>query len=152
VYSLVRAVQRCDFPAALAYVAEIAGVRLAAPRSADARREIANQRQRQRIDTAADLLEQAERELLRECRKRIHDCDRVLSVPGPWDEAQWRQAQWACILLRYLLAEYTLLAFGGLAERARYVLHPEGRAVMVAAILDAGGVRNDDGRWQDVLA
>jgi hypothetical protein len=106
VFSLVRAVHRCEFPGALRYVAELAGVSLSDSGSAGARHEIqARQRQRERIDRAADKLAKLEAAIRIECRDRIHECDRLLHAPAPRSEAQWQRAAAASVLRdEYLLA------------------------------------------------
>jgi hypothetical protein len=122
-------------------------------RTDGARGEMAErQLQRERIDRGAEKLAAMERELRLECRDRIHGCDRVLSAPGPWDEAQWQRAHCA-VMLRdgCLLPAYTLLSFGALAERARYIMHPDRRNEMTATLHLDGGLRNDHGRWTGVL-
>lgn len=153
-YSLVKAVHNCGFPAALRYVAELAGVRLADYASAHAQRELeARRQQRERIDQAADALADLERSLLIECRNSIHKCDKVLDAPGPWDEAQWQRARWTLVLLRdFLLPEYTLVAFGSVAERVRYVLANDGeRASICGAMRMSGGTRTDSGHFMELM-
>jgi hypothetical protein len=154
VYTLVCAVNRCDFPAALRYVAELGGVRIEDDhKAADTQREIGSrQQQRDRISAAADKLVQIEHALRLKCCHSIHECDRVLCPPGPWDEARWQRAQAASVLRdEYLLPVYTLLSFGATAERAQYALHSETRARVAAAVRWAGGVRDDEGRWREAL-
>lgn len=120
---------------------------------ADARHEIVvRQRQRERVERAADRLAHLERELRLEYRNRIHECDQVLLMPGPWSQAQWQRAQAASVLQEHLLTAYTLLSFGALAERARYVLCPESRDEMTATLRLAGGLRDDQTRWVEVLS
>src|SRR5437016_2872131 len=113
VFSLVQAVQGCDFPAALAKVANLAGMRIGGRSGDDWRRQVADRQQQWgRVDAAADKLAQAEHALWLECRDRIHECDRVLAKPGPWDERQWQRMQAACLLRdEYLLPAYTLLSW-----------------------------------------
>jgi hypothetical protein len=114
----------------------------------------ARQQQRKRINRAADNLAQFERALRIECRERIHESDRVLHAPAPWSEAQWQRAKAASALRdEFLLPAYTLLSFGAVAERARYVLADwQVRAEMAAAVRIAGGVRTDSGHWMGVVA
>ena len=106
------------------------------------------------MNNAAKALAAAERALRFSCCDQIHKCDSALHAPGPWSEGQWQRAL-AAYLLRdqYLLPEYTLLSFGAVAERARYVLANEAeRAAILAGIRDAGGARDDHGRWMEVVA
>jgi hypothetical protein len=151
VYSLVRAVHKCDFPDALRYVADLAGVHLDDCRSADVRREIAaRKRQHESLEYAAQALEQAEHELRFQCCDRIHLAERrlaTLSDAIAWTERDWLTASECWGSLQRDLPAYTLLSWGALHERARYVLHPNERGEMVAAVLWAGGVRADDGHY-----
>lgn len=140
VYGLVRAVHHCDFPRALRYIAQLAGVRLDYPQQDDWRTHIAKRkRQRERLETAARKLVALEHLTWVECRDRILHCERVLTTPGPWNDQQWRRAQAACALRDgYALPAYTLLSFAAPMERAQYVLHPETQARMAAAVRCAG--------------
>jgi len=153
VYSLVRSVHHCDFPSALRHVAQLAGVRLDDRRQDDWRKQIAERkRQRERLEAAAQKLAALEHAAWVECRDRILDCERVLATPGPWDDRQWQRAQAACVLRDdYVLPTYALLSFAAPVERARYVLHPETQAQMVAAVRWAGYVLTADGRHVEVL-
>lgn len=155
VYALVMQSQRCDFRAALLYVADIAGIRIDDSTShADLREEITErQRHRDRIDRAAAALAAAEHDLWLEYRDRIHECDRVLAIPGPWSEAQWQRAQAACVLRDYyLLPTYSLLSWGSIIDRTRHILAgPPASTEMTAAIRMAGGLRTDSGYWREVL-
>jgi hypothetical protein len=168
IFSLVRAVNRCDFPAALRFVAELAGIRLEDRWSADFRRELAaRKRQQERLEEGANKLAALEHALLRERRARIHDAERkrlkvserlsVLSRGEPprfrgEQEALWLTLQAAAALLNADLPAYTLLTFGAFEERARFVLHPELREEIIASVRWAGYVRTADGRQIEVLA
>jgi hypothetical protein len=168
VFSLVRAVNRCDFPEALRFVANLAGIRLEDRRHADFQRELdARKRQRERIANGAKKLSALEHGLLRECRDRIHNAERTrlkvsarlaeLSRGEPErfrgeQEGLWRTLQVATALLNTNLPSYTLLSFGALAERARFVLYPELRDEIIAGIRWAGSVRTADGKQMEVLA
>ena len=156
VFSLVMQTQRCDFPTALLYVADYAGIPLPIRNGrADYRREVEHRRQeRKRIERSAEYLADWERQLRLECRYKIHQCDRILAQPGPWDEAQWQRARRALVLQReFLLPEYCLVAFGCMEERVRYVLAGDTeRASICRAIRRAGGVRTDGGFFMEVLS
>ncbi len=153
VYGLVRAVHHCDFPSALRYVAQLAGVRLDDRRQDDWRNEMAKRkRQRERLESAARKLAVLERATRVECRDRVLACERVLATPGPWDDRQWRRAHAACVLRDdYVLPAYTLLSFAAPLQRARYVLHPETQAHMAAAVRWAGYVLTADAQRVEVL-
>lgn len=152
VFKLIMAVNRCGFRDALAYVAGLAGVLVENARRDDWRRNIAeHQRKMEHIGRAAQKLGTLERALRLECRDRIHECDRVLAIPGPWREAQWQRAQAACLFRDECLLAYTVLCFAAVAERARYILYPDRRLGIIAAARYAGGVRSDEGQWIGVL-
>jgi hypothetical protein len=166
IFSLVRAVNRCDFPAALRFVAELAGIRLDRW-SADFRRELAaRKRQQERLEEGANKLAALEHALLRERRNRIHDTERkrlkvserlaALARGEPESfrgeqEALWLTLKAAVVLLNTDLPAYTLLAFGAFDERAQFVLHPELREEITARLRWAGYVRMADGRQVAVL-
>jgi hypothetical protein len=123
--------------------------------TADVRRELAaRQQERERIDRATAALAAAEHALRLDCRDRIHQCDRTLAAPGPWSEAQWQRAQAASTLRDdYLLPTYTLLSWGAMAERTRYVLaDQQTREEVATAVRIAGGVRTDSGYWMEAVA
>ena len=167
VFSLVRAVHRCTFPDALRYVAEFAGIRLENSRGADLRRGLAEHKQkRERIENAAETLEREERSLRLQHRDRIHEIERkqmkaserlaALNRGEPErfhgeSEALWRTLQAAHTLLEFDLPAYTLLSFAAPAERARFVLHADQRNEMIRSVRQAGGLRDDAGRWVEVL-
>jgi hypothetical protein len=168
VYSLVRAVNRCDFPAALQFVSDLAGIDLGDCRNADLKRELdARKRHRERLENAANKLATLEHTLLRECRDRIHNAERTqrkvsarfaeLSRGEPErfrreQEGLWLKLQAAGAILDADLLAYTLLCFGALDERARFVLHPEIREEIIAGARWAGYVRTADGKHIEVLA
>jgi hypothetical protein len=148
-------VQECDFPIALKFLADYTGIALPSKsHNADYQREMAlSWLHRKRIDCAAERLADMERTLRLSCRDKIHACDRILAKPGQWDAAQWQQAKWAHVLQRdFLLPEYTLVAFGSMAKRVRYVLASEAeRADTCGAIRMAGGVGTDSGHIVEVI-
>jgi DNA primase len=167
IFSLVRAVHRCTFPDALRYVAELAGIRPEDSRGTDPSRELAeHKRKRERIENAAETLEQAERSLRLQHRDRIREleCKRLkaserlaaLNRGEPErfhgeSEALWRTLQAADTLLEFDLPAYTLLSFAAPAERARFVLHADQRNEMIRSVRQAGGLQDDAGRFVEVL-
>lgn len=155
VFALIMQVERCDFPQALRYVADYAGIALPSRQNgADYKREIERrQQERVRIERSAEYLADVERQLRLMCRDKIHQCDRILSKPGLWDESQWQRARWALMLEReFLLPEYTLLAFGSIAERIGFILASDTqRARICGAISKAGGVLTDSGFFMEVV-
>jgi CHC2 zinc finger len=168
VYALVRAVQGCDFRAAMVYVAELAGIRLEGRPSADLRCQLAARKQlRARLEHCAEKLVAMERALLRERRERIHDAERkrlkvserlaALARGEPErfrgeQEALWLTLQAAAMLLHADIPAYTLLSFGAPDQRARFVLHPELRDEMIADVRWAGYIRTADGKKVEALA
>lgn len=165
IFSLVRAVRRCDFLEALRYVAELAGVRLDNRRGPDFQREIATRKaERERIEEAAARIECLERELRLSTGRRIHvaECNqrraaerlRVLGpeASGPEVEELWRELKSVAAWLDVDLAIYTQLSFGSVSERARFVVKTELRKEMVCAIRGRGYVVSDDGKHVEVLA
>lgn len=154
-FAFVMQVQRCDFPVALKLLADYTGIALPSKsHNANNQREMELRRlHRERIDCAAELLADMERSVRLSCRDKIHECDRILAKPGPWDTAQWQRAKWAHALQHdFLLPEYTLAAFGSMAERVQYVLASDAaRADICAAIFMAGGVRTDSGHFMELM-
>jgi DNA primase len=168
VFSFVRAVNRCEFPDALRYVAGLAGIRQDDHRSADSRRKLAaRKRQRDRVEDGAHKLVALEHALRIECRDRIHDAERqrrkvgerlaglVRGEPQRFrgeQEGLWLTLQAAVSLLNTDLPAYTLLSFGAPDKRAQFVLHPELRDEIIAGVRWAGYVRTADGKQIEVMA
>jgi hypothetical protein len=168
VFSLVRAVNRCDFPGALRFVAELAGIRLEDSRKCDFHSElVARKRQRERIKHSARKLVMLEHALLCESRDLIHDAERkhlkvrerlaslLRGEPerfGREEEGLWLRLQAVTASLNANLPIYTLLSFGAPEERARFVLHPKLREEIIAGVRWAGYVRTADGKQIEVLA
>jgi hypothetical protein len=154
-FTLIMQTERCDFPQALRYVANYAGISVPTRSDgADYRRVIERKRQeRERIDRSVEYLADMERELRLDCRDKVHECDRILTRPGPWDESQWQRARWAQVLQReFLLPEYTLLAFGNTADRVRYILASGAeRASICGTITMVGGVRTDSSQFMETM-
>lgn|GEM_PF-1734026 len=168
VFSLVRAVNRCDFPRALRFVADLAGIRLEDCRNADFHLELtARKRHRERLEDAANKLSALEHALLLESRDLIHYPERkrlkvserlaALSRGEPErfrgeQEGLWLRLQAVTASLNANLPIYALLSFGAPEERARFVLHPELREEIIAGVRWAGSVRMADGKQVEVLA
>jgi hypothetical protein len=168
VFSLVRRVNRCDFPRALRFVAELAGIRLEGSRKGDFHRELdARRRHRERLKDGANKLSALEHALLLESTDLIHDAERKrlkvserfagLSRGEPErfrgeQEGLWLRLQAVTASLNANLPMYTLLSFGAPEERARFVLHPELREEIIDGVRWAGYVRTADGKQIEVLA
>lgn len=154
VYQLIMLTHACNFREAMHYLADLAGVQIKGDREDTWRlKAIERRRHCERVGAAGDKLATVEGSLRLECRDQIHHCDRILDVPGPWDESQWQQARAAYILRNeFLLPEYTLLSFGTAEARAKYVLAENRlRAKMASAIRVASGVQTDDGHFMAVI-
>jgi hypothetical protein len=167
VFSLVRAVNRCDFVQALRFVAELAGIRVDDHRSADSRRKwAARKRELERVEDGAKKLAALEHALVRERRDHIHDAERrrlriserlAALARGEHErfrgeqESLWLTLQAAAMLLQEDIPAYTLLSFGAPDVRARFVLHPELRHEIIAGVRWAGCVRTADGKQIEVL-
>jgi CHC2 zinc finger len=167
VFSFVRALNRCDFPRALRFVADLSGIRLENYRNPDFHLELAaRKRRRERLEDGANKLSALERALLHGCRGRIHKAERTgikvsarlaeLSRGEPErfrgeQEGLWLILRAAAAILRTEIPAYTLLSFGAFDERARFVLYPELRDQIIAGVRWAGSVRTQDGRQIEVL-
>jgi hypothetical protein len=161
VFSFVCAVRRCNFPEALGFVADLAGISIAAPcNAAPTPRFNVQTRQRERVEDGANKLAGLEHALLNESRDLIHHAERArrraserLSALACGEqerfsgeqEALWLTLQAAAVLLNTEIPAYTLLSFGAYEERARFVLQPSLRYQILAAVRWAGSVRAVDG-------
>jgi hypothetical protein len=161
------ALNRCDFPRALRFVADLSGIRLESYRNPDFHLELAaRKRRRERLEDGANKLSALERALLHGCRDRIHKAERTgikvsarlaeLSRGEPErfrgeQEGLWLILRAAAAILRTEIPAYTLLSFGAFDERARFVLYPELRDQIIAGVRWAGSVRTQDGRQIEVL-
>jgi CHC2 zinc finger len=168
VFSLVRAVNRCDFAAALRFLADLAGIRLADDRGPGSHRELAaRKRQRQRLEDGANKLSVLEHALLLESRGLIHDAERThlkaskrlaALIRGELErfrgeqESLWLTLQAADRVLSAELPTYSLLSFGTPEDRLRFVLRPELRNEIIAGVKWEGYVRTADGKRVEVLA
>jgi hypothetical protein len=168
VFSLVRAVKRCDFPRALRFVADLAGIRLEDFRNADFHLELAvRKRHRERLEDGANKWSALAHALLLQSRDLIHDAERkrlkvsetfaALSRGEPErfrgeQEDLWLRLQAVTASLNENLPIYKLLSFGAPEERARFVLNPELREEIIAGVRWAGYVRTADGKQIEVLA
>jgi hypothetical protein len=168
VFSLVRAVNRCDFPEALRFVAKLAGICVEDHRTVDFQRKLyARKMYRDRLEDGARKLSALEHSLLIRSRDLIHETERSTQKVGErlaallrgepeWfpgeQERRWQSLQAAAFLLRTEIPIYTLLSFGAPDERARFVLHPERRDQIVADVKWNGFVRTADGKKVEVLS
>jgi hypothetical protein len=158
VIRLIELANNCDFMTALKFLAEEARVELPGSRklSPKERRRSARERAEhecyeRELDEAVAECERRERVMRRWRRRQIHRCDRVLYKPGPWTEQDWLRAKAASVMRESLLIEYTLLSFGALEQRVRYLVSDERkRASILAALRWAGGVTTNDGPFVEV--
>jgi len=163
IFSLVQAVHGCDFPTAQKWLAEMTRISLPTAITPDERRRFARERaQYERISSAAQKLEMAERHLRIFYRNRIHACEhkqgeisRRLETLGKGAHGEadgcWRLLAAFSTLLQADLAAYTILSFGTELDRANFVLKPELRQEMIAAVQWKGGFVDDDQCWIEVL-
>ena len=125
--------------------------------SARFRREAACRKaKRKRIETAVTKLDAMERELRQQYRARILFAERKrmrasarVAELGPdarGDEVEmlWAALQGATTWLERDLPAYTLLTFGAVSERLKFILHPDLRHQMTDAIRWRGFVVADD--------
>ena len=167
-FSLVCMVNRCNFSKALMFVASLAGICLEGRHNADFQSDLGTrERQRARLSDAASKLSALEHALLLEYRDRIHEAERTKTEVGERlaelshgelerfrgeREDLWLKLKAAAVLLTTDIPAYTMLTFGAFDERAQFVLHPELRDEMIAAIRWAGYIRTRDGKQIEVLA
>jgi CHC2 zinc finger len=168
VFSLVRIVNRCNFSEALMFVAKLAGIRLEGRHNADFQRQLGTtEQQRARLSDAAAKLSAIEHSLLLEYRDRIHKAEHTRIRVGERlaelsrgelerfrgeREDLWLKLKAANVLLATDIPAYTMLTFGTFQERVQFVLHPELRDEMIAAIRWAGYIRTRDGKQIEVPA
>jgi len=164
IVSLVQTVHRSDFPAALNWLAELAHVPLPTAISPEQQRRSAAERATyERISRAAQKLEVAENGLRVFHRDRIHrserrqrEVSRRLKELGHGANERYAgetELCWWVLAALWMplegdLAAYTLLSFGVEFDRANFVLKPELRDQMVAAVQWNGGfyVKDDDNK------
>jgi hypothetical protein len=155
IFKLVMTVNRCEFKSALAYVVELAGIRLDDSSNAEVQWGMAaRQRHRERVGHAAEKLVQVERTLRLESRDRILRAERrlaALSGAIAWTDQDWLTASVCAATLRCDSAAYTLLSFATPVERARYCLHPEARAEIISGVFCTDGVSDAEGKRIEVL-
>ena len=168
VFSLVRAVHRCDFPEALRFLAELAGIGLQDYRRTDFQSTFyGRKRHMDRLEDGARKLSALEHSLLIRSRDLIHETERstqkvserlaalLLGEPERFPKEQerlWQSLQAAEWLLRTEIPAYTLLSFGTPEERARFVLSPEMRDQIIADVKWDGFVRTVGGKKAEVLS
>jgi hypothetical protein len=145
---------------ALKHLAEVAHVELPTGKKLSpaeqerlAREQKKRRQEREELDADCDDNEQEERELRQESWRQLRLCEDVISMPGQWTEERWRLASMAAKLrYEYLLPEYTLLSFGAMKQRIRYVLAGKlERMAIVRAMRLTGGVVADDKHFVEVL-
>ena len=123
-------------------------------------------RERQRIQAMEIGCRLEEKKLRTEVRKRLHLLERLEFASRKRLQALQRgqpekfpgetEIWWAVLArlkpeIRRAVAEYYLLSFASIAERNRYVLHPLGRKEAIERVLDDCYVRDDLGRFVEVV-
>ena len=129
------------------YIAEKAGVRLNNHRGPDFHRELAARKAEQRrIEETAGELQTLERDLrLATCRRiQVAERNKVraterLRILGPETIGSevatlWKELKSAAAWLGTDLAAYSLLSFGSVGERSKFVLKAELRREMISDI------------------
>jgi hypothetical protein len=155
--SLVMAARRCDFKAAISFLAALAGV--STYETPESRAEIARarrERKRREIEranaTAAERVEmlRARAEVLSLERLRRNASNRLTELTG-WNferfageaEMAWQALALVSSQMPRAAAAYTTIAFGHPDLKAAFVQHPEQRSAMIDAALQEGGTRNE---------
>jgi len=146
-------------------MAELAGVE---PGKGTAVGRAARRREREerRLTTAAEQYSTLERTLLLQCRRRLRALDLLEAFAGNclldcsqigFDAPNEQVEFWWSALARLYaerwsaLAAWLLLAFGTEEDRQRFVLYPNTRPALLAAVLDSGGLVNDNGHWRELV-
>jgi hypothetical protein len=162
VFTLVQEVEGCGFKDALGILARVAGV---APGRLNAEVIQAGRKKRKRAESIAAKWDAAERGLRLKYRGALHRLDKThhltsealarviqnpsLESPGS-EEALWEKLQATVNLRERVSAAYSLLSFGSLKDRARFLTRPEERKALVGHVLDRGFLRTDDGKAVEV--
>ena len=158
VFTLIELVHHCSFRDALKYLAQMARVELARTMSREGRQRLRQEwaehkRREEEVDQACAELAHQERLLRVQCARYIFEIDYLLSLPAPWTEEQWSFAA-AISELRNedLLPTYTLLTFGAVGMRVRYILANETeRAAILSHVRWADGCYGDDGHFVEMV-
>jgi len=163
VFTLVRQLNRCDFSAALHYVADLAGVTLGRSIGAEIQ---ARQRERERVQAAAEEMADAIRDSRLIARTLLQEIERkqrrfeirlaALSRGEPSRFAEEEDSLWATMaacarLVRRYVAAYSLLSFGDMSDRVKFVTGDEAnREAMIIGIMNAGFIRCGDSVLHEV--
>ena len=161
VFRLVEEVEGSGFREALTFVAGLAGISAGESQSESSRRNMRERiAERARAQRAAETLAAAERPLRIQYRNEIHKLDEVERLTSrrlenalqrsPAPEQLWRQLQ-ASVELRWaVVAGYSVLAFGSIEERARFVTRPWERHAIIKQVLQSGSIRMDNGKPMEI--
>lgn len=148
--SLVRAVRKCSFREAIAFLAALAGVDLRENKPDYAAIERARQ-ERKAEERLAHLLAETEHNLLLELADELDSLRQLHRKAGTWlaegrsPELCWSALAFVADALPRADTAYSIAAFASPVERARFALHPELRAAMIDAALERDFVADAKG-------
>jgi hypothetical protein len=140
--TLVMKLHRLSFPDAARYL----GAWTEATTKEERARITRCREQRERVEVAAEAVTAKERELRVQARDEMHRLEASLVDAHADDIANKILPE-----LRVSMCAYYLLAFGAVAERARFVLGTDGERVrLIDAVMLSGYVCDDDGHITEV--
>ena len=149
-FTLIRRARDTDFKGAIAFVADLAGVSLD---TRVGRSEVERQRRnRERVQAAGIKLVARERELRFAYRESWRELEHLAHRVALQNSNGRHDALLAGLPapIRQDAAAYSLLAFGNVAARVKFLVQPECRRRAVDAVL-AGMVRDGGGRVIEVV-
>jgi hypothetical protein len=126
---------------------------------------VERERKRERIRLATNRLESAERQLRFSIRSELQSLERIrremlerlgaLHRGVEEDEPDEAGVCWSVLSLvvdeiREAVAAYNIAIFASEAQRCRFVMFPEYRALAIRAVLNRGGLIDDRGKWMEV--
>ena len=152
-FDFIRAVLNCDFPAALQYVADLAGVQL--DNNVDRRQLARLEDERRRLKAIADERESQDRRLRIQCRDYLHDLHVLSMEVSGWlagcDDTEAGEKLWDALQevtrdIETESARYALLAFATVSERLKYLRSDlQQREEIIATARERGYVCAGDG-------
>jgi hypothetical protein len=160
-YDLIQSALKCSFREALKLMAVLAGVDLGVVSPTQRRRIRSQQRYERRLDIAVERCVALERRWVCYCARQMHLLDRLESFVAlclrdslhfGFDSTEfWCDAFARVYGKRWqALATWLLVAFGPEDKRQRFVLYKNQRSMLLAEVLDAGGVLDDHGYWWEL--
>jgi hypothetical protein len=113
-------------------------------------------REQERIRRCKQFLADEERKLRLEARADIHLMEALIRELGcalkadADNDSAWAALKLADDELKEALSAYFVLSFGSTNDRARFALNEHARPSMCMAMIEAGGVRDDEGRFMGI--